>query len=142
MHSAWFRSTFLSVFKFLHIKEGGANFLGEPILHKVWIIWSPLLYFNFESFMDPASLSSIKYQCIVHDSGVLFLRVLKFYQLKREDLISRRSQSCRNSELVNSPFSISILKVWRTQILCYWLDFNAFCVIQQYLSKSCEISTN
>ena len=113
MHSAWFKSSFLRVLKFLQIKEedpisegnqfcrkselfgplfcisilkvlwtqidhllldfnalcmiqeyfyqsleictnqrgGGPNFWGERILQKVWIIWSPILYFNFKSFM-------------------------------------------------------------------------------------------
>ena len=29
----------------------------------VWIIWSPLLYFNFKSFLDPISLSFIVWMC-------------------------------------------------------------------------------
>ena len=85
--SAWFRSTFLWVLKFLQIKEGGPNFWGEPILQKVRIIWSPLLYFNFTSFMHPNSYSFIRFQCILHDS-----------ELKKSDLLG-------------SPFCISILKV-------------------------------
>ena len=48
MRSAWFTSMFLRVFKFLQIKEGGPNFLGEPILQKIWIIWFALLYFNLK----------------------------------------------------------------------------------------------
>ena len=72
MHSAWFRSTFLRVFKFLQIKEVGRNFWGEPMLQKVWIMCSPLLYFNLKSWMDTISSSFIRFQCILHDSGVLF----------------------------------------------------------------------
>ena len=179
MHSAWLRSTFLRVLKFLQIKEGGPNFWGEAILQKVWIIWSPLLYFNFKSFMDPNFLSVIRFQCILHDSGVLLseflnLRKLKrggsdfwgepilqnvwiiwssllyfnfksfldpnsssfirfqcilhdsgvlfsepwnFYKLKRGDLISGGNQFCRMSELFGPPFCIWILKVLWTQIL-------------------------
>ena len=83
MHSAWFRSTFLRVLKFLQIKEGGPNFWGEPILQKVWIIWSPLLYFNFKGFLEPNSSSFITFQCILHDSGVLFSESWNFYKLKR-----------------------------------------------------------
>ena len=83
MHCAWFRSPFLRVFKFLQIKEGGHNFLVEPILKKVWIIWSPLLYFNFKSFMEPNSSSLVRFQCILHDSGVLFSESWNFYKLKR-----------------------------------------------------------
>ena len=43
MDFPWFGSTFLTVLKFLQIKDGGPNLLGEPILQNVWIIWSPLL---------------------------------------------------------------------------------------------------
>ena len=150
MHSAWFRSIFPRVLKFLQIKEGGdlisesnqfsrkselfghpfcisilkglwsqifchsldldafhliqeyfsqspeisanetggPNFWGEPILQKVCIIWSPLLYFNFKSFMEPNSWSLIRFQCIVHDSWVLFSESWNFYKLKRGDQIS------------------------------------------------------
>ena len=52
--------------------EGGPNFWEELILQNVWIIWSPLLYFNFKSFPDPNSSSFIAFQCILHDSGVRF----------------------------------------------------------------------
>ena len=103
MHCAWFRSTFLGVLKYLQIKEGGPNFWMEPILQKVWIIWSPLLYFNFRSFMDPNSSSFIRFQCILHDSGVLFSESRNFYKLKRGDLISGWNQLCRKSELLGSP---------------------------------------
>ena len=66
------KSTFFRVLKFQQIKEGGPTFWGEPILKKVSIIWSPLLYFNFNSIMDPNSSSLIRFQCIPHDLGVLF----------------------------------------------------------------------
>ena len=142
MHSAWFRSTFLGVLKYLQIKEGGPNFWMEPILQKVWIIWSPLLYFNFKSFMDPNSSSFIRFQCILHDSGVLFSESWNFYKLKRGDLISGENQFCRKSELFGPPFCISILEVLSTEFLRHSLDFNAFCMIQEYFSQSLEISTN
>ena len=204
MHSSWFRSTFLRVLKFLQIKEGGPNFWGEPILQNVWIIWSPLLYFNFKSFMDPNSSSFIRFQCILHDSGVLFSEPWNFYKLKRGDLISgvepmlqkvwiiwspllyfnfksftdphsssfirfqyilhdsgvRFSESwnfyklkrvdlssggnqfCRTYELFCPPFCISILKVLWIQILCHSLDFNAFWLTTDSFTQSLEISTN
>ena len=88
MHSAWFRSTFVRVLKFLQIKEGGPNFWGEPILQNVWIIWSPLLYFNFKSFLDPNSSSFIRFQSILHEWGSLFSESWNFHKLKRGDLIS------------------------------------------------------
>ena len=142
MHFVWFRSTSLRVFKFLQIKEGGPNFWGEPILQKVWIIWSPLLYFNFKSFTDPDSSSLIRFQCILHDSGVLFSEPWNFYKLKRGDLISGGNQFCRKPELFCPRFCISIFKVLWAQILRHSLGFNAFCMIEEYVSQSLEISTN
>ena len=131
--SALLRSTFLRVVKFLQIKERGPNFWDEPILKNVWIIWSPLLYFNFEGFLDPNSSSFIRLQCILHDSGVLFSEFWNFYKLKRGDVISGVNQFCRMSELFGPPFCILILKVFQTQILCHSLDFNLFCTIQEYI---------
>ena len=142
MNFIWFRSTFLRVLKFLEIKESGPNFWGEPILQKVWIIWSPHLYFNFKSFMDPNFLSFIRFQCILYDSVVPFSESWNFHKLKRVDLISGWNQFCRKSELFGPPFCISILKVLWTQIHRHSLDFNAFCMIQEYFSQSLEISTN
>ena len=142
MHSSWLRSTFVRVLKFLQIKEGGPNFWGEPILQKVWIIWSPLLYFNFKNLMAIISSSFIRFQCILHDSGLLFSESWNFFKLKRGDLVSGGNQFCRKSELFGPLFCISILKVLRTQILCHWLDFNAFSMIQECFSQSLGISTN
>ena len=104
MHSAWFRSIFVRVLKFLQIKEGEHNFCGEPVLQKVWIIWSPLLYLNFKNFTDRNSSSFIRYQWIFHDSGVPFSDFLDLDKLKREELISRVNQLWRKSELLVSPF--------------------------------------
>ena len=140
MHLVWFRSTSLRVFKFVKIKEWGSNFWGEPILQNVWIIWSPLLYFNLKSSMDPNSLSFIRFQSILHPSGTLFSESWNFNKLKRggpnfwgEPILQRMS------ELSGPPFSISILKVFLTQILLHSLDFNAFSKIQEYFSKGFQI---
>ena len=142
MYSAWFRSTFLRVLKFLQIKEGGPNFWGEPILQKAWIIWSPLLYFSFKIFTEPNSSSFIRFQCILHDLGVLLSESWNFYKLKKGDLISGGNQFCRNSELFGPPFCILILKVLWTQNHRHSTDFNAFCMIKEYFSKPLQISTN
>ena len=90
-----FSSSFQRVLKFLQIKDGGANFWREPILQKVWIILSPLLYLNFKSFLDPNSLSFIRFQCILHDSEVLFSESLNIYKIKIRDLIFRGNQFFR-----------------------------------------------
>ena len=142
MHSAWFRSTFRRVLKFLQIKERGPSFWGEPILKKVWIIWSPLLYFNFKSFMDTISPSFIRFQCMLQDSGVLFAGSSNFCKLRRGDVISDANQFRKKSELLGPTFCISISKVLWTQIHGHSLDFNSFCMIQEYFSQSLQISTN
>ena len=142
MHSAWFGSTFLRVLKFLQIKEQGPNFWGESILQKVWIIWSPLPYFNFKSFAGPNSLSFTRFQYILLDSGALFSESWNFYKLKKRELISGANQFCRKSELFGPRFFISILKVLRIQILRHLLDFNAFSIIKEYFFQSLEISSN
>ena len=51
-----------------------------------------------------------------------------------------RNQFCRVGELFGPPFGITILKVLRTQILHHSLDFNAFCVIEDYCSQTFKIS--
>ena len=103
MHSAWFRSTFPRVLKFLQIKEGGPNFWEEPILLNVWIIWSPLLYFNYKSFLYRNFLSLIRFQFLLHDSGVLFSGSWNVYKLKGGDRISKGNQFCRKFELFDPP---------------------------------------
>ena len=135
MHSAWFGSTFLRVLKFLQIKEGGPNFWGEPILQNVWIIWSPLLYFNFKSFLDPNSSSFIAFQCILHDSGVLFEESWNLYKLKRGDLISGEEPILQNVWIIWSPLLFSNCKSF--------LDQNSLSLIrfQSILHESGRLSS-
>ena len=142
MHSAWFRSTFRRVLKFLQIKEGGPNFWGEPILQNVWIIWSPLLYFNFKSFLDPNSPSFIRFQSILHESGRLFSESWNFYKLKRGDLISRGNQFCRMSELFGPPLLYFSFKRFRDPSSLSFVKYQPFCMIQKYFSQSLQSSTN
>ena len=94
MHSAWLRSTFCRVLKILQIKEGNLN-SGVNQFYRKWIIRPFLLYLNFKSLMDTISSSFIRFQCILHDSGVLFSESWNFYKLKRVDLISGGNQFCR-----------------------------------------------
>ena len=70
MRFVWFRRASARLLKVPQIKERGPNFWGEPILLIVWVIWSSLLYLNFKGFIEPNSLSFIRYQCIRHDRGV------------------------------------------------------------------------
>ena len=92
--------------------------------------------------MDPNSSSVIRFECIPHNSGVFLSESLNFYKLKKGDLISGGNQFCRNSELFGPPFCISILKVLWIKIHCHSLDFNAFCMIQEYCSQSLQISAD
>ena len=142
MHCSWYRSTFLRALIFLQIKDGGSNLWWEPILQNVWIIWSSLLYFNSKSFMEPNSLSLIRFLCIGYDTGVLLKEPWSFYKLKRGDLICGGNQFCRMSELFGPPFCISILKVLWTQILRHSLYFSPLCMNEEDFSQSPEISTN
>ena len=103
MHSTSFSRTFLSLLKIHQIKEGGPNFLGEPILENGWIIWSALLYFNFRNLKDPNSLSFIRFQCLLHDSAVLFSGFWNFIKLKRRDLISWGEPILQNNWIIWSP---------------------------------------
>ena len=117
-----FRSTFLRVFKFLQIKEWGSNFSGEPILQNVWIIWSPFLSFNFKSFKYRISSSFIKFQCILHDSGVLFSESSNFYKLKRGDLISGGTNFAES--LFGPPFLLHFnFKSFKYQISLSFIRF-------------------
>ena len=142
MHSVWFRSTSLRVFKLVQIKEGGFNFWGEPIFQNVWIIWSPLLYLSLKNPRDPTSLSFIRFQSILHEWGRLLSESWNFYKLMRGELISGGNPFFRMSDLFGPPFCISILKVLWTQILRHSLHFSPFCMNQEDFSQSLEISTN
>ena len=142
MDSVWFRRTILRLFKFLQIKDGRPNFLGGTIPKNGWIIWSPLLYFNFKSFNNPISSSFIRLQCILHNSGVIFSDFWNFVKLKRGNQISGENQFYRKFELFGPPFCISILKYSRNQFLRHSLDFIAFCRIQEKFPQTFEISIN
>ena len=116
--------------------------MGEPILQNVSIIWSPLQYLYFKTFKDANSSSFIRFQCILYDSEESLSDFRNLYKLKTGDLISGENQFCRKSELFGPPICISILKVLRTQTFRHSLDFNAFWMIEEYLSWAFGISTN
>ena len=125
MHAAWFRRTFLRVLIFQEMKKWGPNFWGEPILQNLWIICSPLLYFNFKSFLDPNSSSFIRFQSFLHESGELFSGSRNFCQLKRGDLISRRNEFCRMSELF-CPLLYFNLKSYMDPNSSFFSSFQSF----------------
>ena len=43
---------------------------GKRILQSDWIIWFPFLYFSVKNFKGPNSSSFIRFQYILHNSGV------------------------------------------------------------------------
>ena len=88
------------------------------------------------------SSSFIRIQCTLHDLGVPFSDFLNFYKLKRGELISCGSKFCKMTELFGPHFCISFLKVLRTQILRHSLNFNAFCMVEEYFSQAFKISKN
>ena len=82
MHSTWFSIDFLSFLKFPQIKEGETISSGKPIFQNDWIIQSPFLYFIFRKLKDSNSLSFFTFQCVLHDSVVLFSIIWDFLKLK------------------------------------------------------------
>ena len=115
----WFRSTSFRVFKFLQIKLAGPNFWERPTLQNFWTIWSPLLLFNFKSFLDPNSSPCISFQSILYDSGVLLSGFSNFFKLKRGDLIFGGNQFLR---MPNDLAHSSVLQFYK-------FDGPKFCVI-------------
>ena len=67
---------------FFKLKRGDLISWGEPILQNGWIIWSPILYFNFRSLNDPNSLSFIRFWFVLCDWAVLFSGFWNFLQIK------------------------------------------------------------
>ena len=125
------RVFFSEFWNFYKLKNGVLISGGNQFCKKCELFYPPLLYFNFKSFMDPNSLSFIRFQCILYDSEALFSKFWDFYKLKRGDLISGRNQFCWKSELFGPPFSISVLKVLSTKFLRHLLDFSACYMIKQ-----------
>ena len=122
----------------------GAWFLGrnQALLKNSWIIWSPLLYLYFKTFKDPNSSSFIRFPCVLYDSEDFFVSFLKFLQIKEGGPNFWGEQILQKVWIISSPFCISTLKVSWTQFLCHSLDFNAFCMIEEYFSQTLDISRN
>ena len=141
MNLGRFRGTFLRVLKCPQIKDSdlisGGTYFAESLNY-----FDPLVCFNFKSLMDTIFSFLIRFECILHDWGVLFTESWNFYKLKMGDLISVWNQFCKKSELFVPCLFISILKVLWIQIHHHSLDCNGFCMIHGYFSQSIEMSTN
>ena len=79
----------------------------------------------------------------MHGSGVHFPDFWSFHKLKERgpNFLGGGGGEpiLQKAGLFGPPFSISILKVFRTQILRHSLDFNVFCMIQEYFSQTFQI---
>ena len=116
-----------SVFwNFVKLRKGDLISWGEPILQNGWIIWSHLLYFNIRNFRDPNCSSFTRFQCILHNSAVIFSLFWNFLKLKKGNVISWGEPILQSRWIIVPSFCISILEIWRTRILRQSLDFNAF----------------
>ena len=73
---------FSDISKFHKMKNGNPTSWGQPIIQNDWIISFPLLYFIFKSFKDPNSSWFIRFQFILHESGVPFSLFWNFHKLK------------------------------------------------------------
>ena len=78
--------------------------------------------------------------CMIHENFSQSVEISR--NQRRGDLVSSGNKFWRMSELFGRPFCISILKVLQTKILRHSSHLNAFCMIQEYLSQSLEISGN
>ena len=99
MHSAWLKSNFLRYWKCPQIKDGGPDFLGGNQFYRTTEFFGSPFVFQLDSHSSPF----IRFQCILHDSGVLFSESWYVYKSKRVDLTSWGNQFWRKSELFNSP---------------------------------------
>ena len=130
MLSAWFRSTFLMLLKFLQIKEGDLVSWVAPILQN-------------GSFFSSAKVLRTQifliYYVSLHSArlGRTFVRLLKFTQIKVGwpnfwvEPILQKVWIIWNCLLY---FNFKIFKEPNSSVS---LDFNAFCMIQEKFSQFC-----
>ena len=135
------RVFFIEFWNFYKLKRGDLISGGNQFCRKAEL-FGPFYCFLILSSKHSVSWSFNRFQCILPGSKVLFSEFWNFYKLKRVDLISGGKQFCIKVELFGPFLCIPISKVLWTQILRHSLDFNTFCMIQEYLSQSFEISTN
>ena len=125
---------------FFKLKSGDIFSCGEKILQNGWIIWSPPLYFNFNNLKDPNFAPFTRFQCILHDAGVLFSLFGNYRKFNKGDLISCGEPILQNSWIIWIRIYYSILRISVNQILRQSLDFNSFYMMQQSLSQFFNIS--
>ena len=71
-------------------------------------------------------MSFIRYQCILHDSGVLFSESWNIYKFKSWDLICEWNIFCRKSELFGALFCMTSLKdLWTKFIAIHEISMHS-----------------
>ena len=111
---------------FQKLRRGDIISWGKLILQNRWIISSAGLYFNFKSFKDPYYLSFIRFQCVLHDSGVHFWDFLHFCKLQREDQISWGEPILQNRRGIWSPLRYFNFKGFKDSKLLSFIRFQQF----------------
>ena len=96
---------FSGPWNFYKLKRG-TSFLGGTIFAECLNYLVPVLYFNFERFLDSNSSPFISFHCIFYDSGVLLSGYSNLYKLKWADWISGGNQFFRISGLFGLLFCI------------------------------------
>ena len=132
MRSTWFSNTFLRFLKFPQIKEVRPNFLGRT---------SSAERLNY--LVPPSCISILvvwRTQNLCHSLDFnAFYMIQQYFSQVFEIFVKLKeggcnffglNQFCITAQLFGPLSCISILKVWRTQILCYSLHFNAFYMMQ------------
>ena len=124
MHSTWCSSPFLKFWKFLQIEKRWHIFLrGKNSAERLNNL-CPLLYFT--NLNGPDSESFIGFQCILHGAAVFLSVFQDLVKFKKGHLFTGQNKFYRTAELFDPPLFISILTIWKTQILHHSLDFNPY----------------
>ena len=97
---------------FYKLKNGDLISGGNQFCRKSKLFGPPFCISILKLFVDSDLSSFIIFQCILHDSGVLFSESGNFYKLKKGHRISGRSQFWRKFKLFGPPFCIWISKVF------------------------------
>ena len=88
-------------------------------------------------------MSFLRFQYILHDSGVLLLDFKNFQKLKKGDLISWWEPILQSGLIIWSTLLYFAFKTFKDKnSLSFIICFNEFCMIQEYFSQTFKIFTN
>ena len=104
----------LWVFKtFLKLKKGNLLSWEEPILQNHWVVWSPFCL-SILQIRRPKFFVNIRFQCILHDSAILFSVFRNFLKSRTGHLNTWGKPILENGRIIWSPLFLSILEIWGT----------------------------